>query len=68
MVDEHPLSITMEHCRGFATVFDLNKDGVQTLRLKNVFYFENVNFYKCVFIFQQYFYNVRLSVKIWLHA
>merc|ERR1719387_2080528 len=28
MVDEHPLSITMEHCRGFAGVFDANKDGV----------------------------------------
>merc|ERR1719379_1765120 len=28
MANEHPLSITMEHCRGFAGVFDANKDGV----------------------------------------
>ena len=28
LVNEHPMSITLSHCRAFADVFDANKDGV----------------------------------------
>ena len=28
LVNEHPMSITISHCKAFADVFDANKDGV----------------------------------------
>merc|ERR1719460_1788374 len=47
MVTEHPLSITMDHCVGFASVFDTNNDGVIS-RSEFRKFFEFLVVYECL--------------------
>merc|ERR1719379_3255248 len=47
MVNEHPLSITMNHCVGFASVFDTNNDGVIS-RSEFRKFFEFLVVYECL--------------------